>query len=425
MTPPTIKAVIEISAWLESIYSKTLGFAAKAISSTIEAISAGGWGGVQPAFVTRILLPQSLTDPKKVATNCSALTSLPNGVSPFSNLTEQKIILNLIAELNEHFALDLDSSPNQTRMVEPKSAVSGSNCCFVVVGNSHGARTAASLKRQGQVVIEAILPAWRPTLGQIETLTNKAEEAMKEATKKHGNNICLVLEIFDNCFYFAQCDDGSLLPARKGHDGHYHVDGDLVLAPKEIQFSTFSKLIPLINKFDGVKKVLIPPLPRYVTASCCPDPDHIPNRNKPDFKTTLESAVYNCKTNLKDFAFRAGIRLIRVINPWGEIKRLSTVWEADPVHLTATCYDIIGRETVEAAADLGKKRKNSEDLGNLPKRPRPQGLQGTRGGLHHAPRGYLTGSHIPRGQNHRGGQWPRYRGTHGYHYPRPPFYRHF
>ena len=272
----------------------------------------------------------------------------------------------LIEELNEHLALNLDPSPNQTKMVEPP--ISGIHCCYIVVGNSHAARTAAAIRNLGKPVVEVILPAWRPTPGQIADLASKVEEAVREAKAKYPE-ASLVLELLDNCFYYAQTEDGSLVPARRGHDGRYHIDGELVMAPKEIQFSTFKKLCGIFEKRGGARLILIPPIPRYFTASCCEDPEHIPNRLLPDYRTTLESAVYNCKTNLKDFAFREGVRNVRVINPWAVLKKLDRIW-SDPIHLTEEGYVLIAEEVIEADSDLSNKRKQPQGNDSKAKRGR-------------------------------------------------------
>jgi hypothetical protein len=43
-------------------------------------------------------------------------------------------------------------------------------------------------------------------------------------------NTIFIVQLFDCGFYWALAEDGALIPLRKGHDGTYHTDGDLVLA---------------------------------------------------------------------------------------------------------------------------------------------------------------------------------------------------
>ena len=76
------------------------------------------------------------------------LSLLPSGVSTMSTATEQKIIAEIVTYYNLALVIDLDPSPNLTRLVV--SCNSTANCTtFVIVGNSHAARTGAAIRATG------------------------------------------------------------------------------------------------------------------------------------------------------------------------------------------------------------------------------------------------------------------------------------
>ena len=201
-----------------------------------------------------------------------------------------------------------------------------------------------------------------------------------------------------------------MVPARRGHDGRFQVDGENVLAPKETQYAVFNKLMPILEAARGRKLVIVPPLPRYLENSCCEDKEHIPNINKASYKEDLEASVLSCKTNLKDFAFRKGIRMCRVISPWQVLRDVQDTWE-DPVHLKKGGYMEIARMTEDAGRELGKKKRPEEGLHGGSKRKRDQ--SGDRHGLGNQS---SLGGHSdekPQGQNREYGGWRGDQGSQG------------
>jgi hypothetical protein len=103
-------------------------------------------------------------------------------------------------------------------------------------------------------------PGWRILRGSVE----KMRELVEAEIQKH-NPGCVIFQLMDNSVFFARAEDGSLVPARKGTEGVYHVDGDLVVAHKDTLCSLFRLLTPLFELVKGRKRVVVLPLPRYVT----------------------------------------------------------------------------------------------------------------------------------------------------------------
>jgi len=394
--PSLLRSVVEVTEWLKKIFDKVAGYPAEAHQAVLECLAECGKDGYQVSYSVRTRLPSNRFSRVKSTWACPSLVSLPEKLGPISIEQEKKIVQSLVLELNRTMALDLDISPNQNRMVERRSDPNQAET-YIVVGSSHASRTAAALKKSGNKVVEVTMPAWRPTTAQIEGLKNKLEKVLGDTAGCQ----CVVFEFFDNCFYFAQYDDGSLIPVRKGHDGRYHVDGDSVLAPKETQFNLFKKLLPVLETAKEARRILIPPIPRYLHKSCCEDPEHVPNLQQESYKETLISSTYEARMNIKDFAFRLGLRNVATISPWQSIKKLDNVWGADPVHMNQCGYDEIAKLVVEAAQELVKKRKTASSSDRDAKRTRVDGGSGS-----------CSGPINPSGVNaRRGGNQPQQSGT--------------
>ena len=63
----------------------------------------------------------------------------------------------------------------------------------------------------------------------------------------------------------------------------------------------------------------------------------------------MEEAVTSFRKNLKDFAFRHGLRNLRVVCPWTHVKRIGEDIWADPVHLNKVGFDAVASLLITTA----------------------------------------------------------------------------
>ena len=106
-----------------------------------------------------------------------------------------------------------------------------------------------------------------------------------------------------------------MVPARKGNDGHYHVDCELVIAPKETQINVFNLISELLETAKGRRRVVVMPMLRYVSDSCCEDSEHVSNRGEAGFVAKLKEDLEALKQNFRDFLFLKGFRDTIVFDP--------------------------------------------------------------------------------------------------------------
>ena len=189
---------------------------------------------------------------------------------PLSRENEDRVLLNIINELNAKLALHLDTSPNLNCEVE----LVARKACYLVVGASSTARTADTLDHAGVDVWRAILPRWRCLKNKVLAMG----DAVRSALSGLPDNSTVVIQVFDSSFFYANTEQGSLIPSnRQSIGGTHHFDSNSVFAPKELLYSTSSCVKEAIEAVVAFNKILISPLHRYINNSCCPDPDHEPN----------------------------------------------------------------------------------------------------------------------------------------------------
>ena len=169
---------------------------------------------------------------------------------------------------------------------------------------------------------------------------------------------------------------------------------------------------PVFDEASSHQQILISPLPRYLRDRCCNDIDHVANLEEEDYAANLEESIQSCRKNLKDFAFRQGIRNLRVICPWTNLRKMTiNLWPVDPVHMCEEGFSALAEQVITTAKqnegmDLVPSKKNSNNSGGGVDR----GSGGGRG-LGDGGGGSNFAWKVQRGRGGRGRGW---RGRHHY-----------
>ena len=268
---------------------------------------------------------------------------------------------HLIGELNQTLSMNLDSSPE----LAPPSATEQVPSTFLVVGASNAARTADALERTGQTVKRAAILGWRCTKQTAPMMAELVAEKLRGVT----GQCTVVFQLYDNNFFMTRTEEGGLVPAvRSESNSRFHMLGESVMVPEEMQYSTFLLSKPILDVAKSQQKILMSPLPRYLNSGCCTVEEHTTNIKEADYKSNLENAVLACHRTLRDFTFRQGICEIRVICPWSQIRKMEGELWADPVHLNRAGFDSIAAQLITTASqsegmDSSNQDKRRESFG--------------------------------------------------------------
>jgi hypothetical protein len=124
-------------------------------------------------------------------------------------------------------------------------------------------------------------------------------------------------------------EEGGLIPPCKRSDGSYHIDGELEVVNREMQFGLFKQLMDELLDHKRNKMIFMAPLSMYLEEGCCGDEDHVANRQHTDYKKAggPPPAVFAARQNIKNFAFRQGIYQCVTVSAWVKVRHLDEIWD--------------------------------------------------------------------------------------------------
>ena len=264
--------------------------------------------GLAAPYSIRLRMPKNLDNPKRFAVESGGWDNLPVCAAPITSEVEKSIIQAIINDLGEKQAMVLSTDICVSRAVQDTSTPVASG--MMIVGSSKATRLASALEEAGHKVSAVTSANWRAIKSSVERLSQNMREKIQEV-----NPESVVLFLMDNSIFYSRWDGGSMVPARKGNDGHYHVDSELVITPKETQINVFNLISELLETAKGRRRVVVMPMLRYVSDSCCEDSEHVSNRGEAGFVAKLKEELEALKQNFRDFLFLKGFRDTIVFDP--------------------------------------------------------------------------------------------------------------
>jgi hypothetical protein len=166
----------------------------------------------------------------------------------------------------------------------------------------------------------------------------------------------VILDLFGNSVYRWHQEDGTMALPVKSRNG-YHLPGPVGVC----EDVTFKKLIetslPLFEHFSKHRKVVIPPLPRFLFRGCCTDYSHSVNISDEGYTESLLDSVAHLRKNLKLELLARGVEKVWVTEcfkdlfPFGTtlgtkkelVELLRDVFAPDGVHLTQESYSYMAQ----------------------------------------------------------------------------------
>jgi len=418
--PVLIRSLCDLVAWsTEGLRDKKENFLDLSMKAMLVTLKNLGEGHIQKNHAIRHRLPVSLCSFEKKTWTTIGCDDLHNGVKPMDSMNEKFLIEVIVKELNGCFPLNLDPSPSLNRECRKRQSTPDSKLRIITVGASHAARLAAALEAEGVETVHLRLPSWRPTTTSIATAATELAGLIAPGT-------LTIFQMLDSAAFYARTEDGSMIPARRDPDtNHFHVDGELAVAPKEMFTHTLKICLPLLKTGPGSSKLLLSPLPRYWRAGCCSDMDHVANIVEEGYEEALLTGIDGLRRQCKDFAFMNKLENLRVLHPLllmssapgarstsREVaEEVLELWGPDPVHPSENCYAALARNIIQELRSV-----KSGSLATAEQRPtpikRPAWIQSQQpDGIHaSSPWGPPRGGRQRGGRGARGGRYP-YRGS--------------
>jgi hypothetical protein len=199
-----------------------------------------------------------------------------------------------------------------------------------------------SFCESGEKAILVETPHFRATSQNIGNMVDALEDKLSCLDR---NEVVLVLNMLDNSYFMAKGEDGNLIPHSRTMDGRYHIDGKLVVAPQETVKHMFNQLTGFFRKYQGICKVLLVPLPRYLRQACCSHEDHGHNIFQDGHVDVMLEDLASTYSLWRGMAFREKLPNIKIINT-GQLLREDTWWRSDPVHPIKEGYNRVCNYTL-------------------------------------------------------------------------------
>ena len=185
-----------------------------------------------------------------------------------------------------------------------------------------------------------------------------AHVAMELADKPYTS---VIYHFLDNYFYFSQSEDGSKRPAKKGLDGGYHFEGDVVLADKDGQFGILKLCEPLWEVAKGKNMVVVGPMARFITGSCCEDSTHAANRNNTDFYNKMMGALRQLQKQKKT-SYSPGLSQRQDYGPGESTAGPDSCGDLGqrPIHPKADIYNFLAKSVIQVELTCGSGQSKCE-----------------------------------------------------------------
>jgi hypothetical protein len=168
----------------------------------------------------------------------------------------------MLSELNEKFALQLDTCPSTDRTSQLATEdPEEERACVVLVGASHAARLIDHLESANLAVVDSTMPGFRITEQSITELS--ADLAERVADLDPENSVVLI-QLLDNSVYECLTEQGNKVLPKRGGDGKFHAPGCLKVIGKDSLRELFMKMQPVFKTVKNFSVVVLSPLPRYL-----------------------------------------------------------------------------------------------------------------------------------------------------------------
>ena len=117
-----------------------------------------------------------------------------------------------------------------------------------------------------------------------------------------GNSITedvIVLDLLSNLAYGGTDFDGCLQPVQKLGDGKWHIRGHVAPQTRSVIRAKLKHILGKLPVERNLLYILLVPIPRYLTESCCSDTSHCVNRNEPTLMSEVIASTKKYEELLK------------------------------------------------------------------------------------------------------------------------------
>jgi hypothetical protein len=360
----------QLAAWIIRVYATNIDGLVGTWEALLNAVQGHSIGNtpLQNTEHINVPLPANYGSSTLRPHTFSYTNSCPILLNGFDPRVMEVLIRILTASLKQNFGTVI--SPDH---LVPRADASGQDTRIlinhvVVLGASNAKRLVPVLEGFGLTVTDLSRPGWLATEENIAALINE----LKKLNLPPGFGV--VMDLLGNAtFRFEQFDGSTALPYKDLKGWHYA--GRITVCPESNFKQILTALTPIFMSAQDNLKVILPPMPRYISGSCCANLSHGTNVGEEGYGIEILDKLTGLrglmKKNLKDIGLKNfwlldGIAAVLGISP-PEIRGhnrdivadLSEFIGPDNVHLTdagkKNVATVIGRTLISLRdGKLGK-----------------------------------------------------------------------
>jgi hypothetical protein len=378
-----------------------------------------------------MFMPENIKNSSRIRMISGEIENLPASISPMDENDEKVVVEQIMMEIAETYTIEVNHSPNLSRCngdpvfddsLNPEARI-------FVIGASHAVRLVGGLAEKGHNIINLAKPGWK-----LDSAT-AAEIGQKLQQYAAGKDNLIVIDPLSNSVFCGSDTDGNLVDLEKT-GGRWHVPGSLTVRSKPFLKQTLQKMNTFLDSCTDCKLLLLVPIPRYIAASCCDNPEHVTNRSDSDFAAEISGELERVEELLdawaQSWSAPAMVMSYRAVtdDPEATLADLTVsatlLWlEADPVHAAPELYAALAAAVESASEEMcgevsppNPKRARLESVIVRPASQVKPALEAKPA----RPQGWSSGKlpekakKPPQGVNRwlRGSRgWPRFRGGRG------------
>jgi hypothetical protein len=152
----------------------------------------------------------------------------------------------------------------------------------MIVGCSKEKEMAKIFSNRGKTTSSIFSSNWRITRASVESLaTNLRQHIEVEEQEK------IMFDLLDNSVFVGKQEDGSRLLPKKEADGNYHIQGEVQVCARDIQFEQFNTLKPVFEAAADKKIIWMVPSASYMIGGCCDSQEHVTNKGDPHLREEM------------------------------------------------------------------------------------------------------------------------------------------
>ena len=285
----------------------------------------------------------------------------------FDAKTTGELLRALLQVLSSLLGISCSPSGNTVRAPEQRVGTKEDIDHLIVVGYSHMRRVASHLKESGYKVTECALPGTIPDNASINALISTLPHKLEPGT-------ALIFDLFGNFSYrFEQADGSMALPILLG--GKYHLLGRVGVCSDAAFKTLVQNLASLFAIAPDTPKVILPPIPRYISGSCCDIAGHGDNAGTAEHARLMTEKVAHLRKLLRTELGNSNLEgywvpdILSGLVPRSEggetpledsAAELGSLFGGDNVHLTPHAYAKLAETVTRGVGEAVKKSMQSE-----------------------------------------------------------------